>query len=773
MANFPKPPKFPALYRNKQDKPSNPTNGKTFNTKVDPDIQLSLRYRVPQKLKNIPEAKKKEMVAWISNQQRMGNNQRTEYISKLANFRSAWNDFMKTGLNPLFKGGGQVHIPMTFEKIRALHARLYQAVVGMDPMFTLKPRKPVAAEQKEAREQILQWATADYANNMKGWKPMIDQDLWNFIADGTSITKHSWLRDVRKFIDVEVSEKRPLEMDENGRPVMDEVEKEAEKVVYDGPMMETVRLEDITIVGNYSEDIDDADIVTHRQKFTRSEVIKLAKLGFFESEAAKKVATLVPDEAYDRTSINDNSTLLKDQERAVTGIDTNYPDTGIKSYVINESYYRFDIDDDGIDEELVAWVEETTGEVLRLTYLERVGPGGKRPFVLKKFLPRQSSYYGLGLGEILYGLNNEMDMLHNMRLDYGLLNNLPFGFYRASSGINPQEIDLAPGKLIPVDDPQHDVSFPRMNGSTAYGFQEEQAVSTYADKASGVNDLTIGATEGQGAARTATGASILSNSANAGIDVFIQRYQDGFKKNLHILDLQLADLLPLGTVIKVAGMDGKDLYRQYDDREIMKFECDYCLEGNSANSNKMLEKDVALQMAQMLANPLYLQMGNVTPENTYNLLRNVLQKFGVKNIASYLTPPAEVESNPYSAKDELSAILAGVKLPKTVNDKHDQKLQFFNEFEQSDDFGLLDAEHLPLYQEYKQWHEQMAQAMMANANNPLTQNQMNPAPQLAAQIAAGGQPQGGPIGQMGDLISPNSAMAQGSAGGNGAPPAIG
>jgi hypothetical protein len=34
---------------------------------------------------------------------------------------------------------------------------------------------------------------------------------------------------------------------------------------------------------------------------------------------------------------------------------------------------------------------------------------------------------------------------------------------------------------IPVDDPNGDVMFPRFGGSTAYGFQEEQQVTTYTE----------------------------------------------------------------------------------------------------------------------------------------------------------------------------------------------------------------------------------------------------------------------------------------------------
>jgi hypothetical protein len=45
----------------------------------------------------------------------------------------------------------------------------------------------------------------------------------------------------------------------------------------------------------------------------------------------------------------------------------------------------------------------------------------------------------------------------------------------------------------------------------------------------------------------------------------------GFKDNLHILDLQLQELLPLGMVIRVLGIEGKDYYKVFSNREDLRF----------------------------------------------------------------------------------------------------------------------------------------------------------------------------------------------------------
>lgn len=728
-----------------------------INTAKKKKIALSLRYQIPKKLKNLDRSMKEDVARWVDEQLRLAAQERDLFIQRLAHHRSAWNDFVTTGVSPTFDGAHDIHVPMTFEKVKIMHSRIYQAIFGIDPIFSIRPRKKLSEEQKQLKEDILSWGIESHSNKGNGWRDAIDRDIWNFVADGTAITKQFWTREVRKFQDVEEVEKQPLELDENGNIVTEEREVEREEIVHDCAMLEPVSLEDFYIIGEKSDSIDDADLIMHRQLFTKSELIRFSNLGFFDKEAVDKVLQTNPSSDSDgfRGTPHDQTTL-KNQQEILTGMNRTGVAAGLPNYVIHESYLKFDIDEDGIDEDLVVWIDQGTNEVLRITYLDRVAPGGKRPFTIKRFMPREGSFYGLGMGEILSGLNNEIDMIHNFRLDYGLLQNLPFGFYRAASGLNPQDINLGPGKLIPVDDPQGDVFFPRMNGGTGYTFQEEQQVTGYADGASGVNDLTAGDTGSQGAARTATGAALLAQSQNAGIDIFIQRYQDGFKRNLNILDLQFRDLLPLGTTIRVLGMDGKDIYRQFTDRDQLRFEADYLLEGNSANSNKAIERDVALQIFQGMLNPIMLQTGLVQPNNIYNIAKNLLQKLEIRNIDAFLTQPENVQENPFTAREEISMIATGVRPPKTLNDDHQRKLAFYEQFENSDEFGLLEEEVLPLYQELKSFHEQSLQSIPANANNPAAQGLIGVNPELTAQIAAGSGAPNGVAQQQSDLLQQSS-----------------
>jgi len=717
-------------------------------------IALSLRYRIPKKLADLDNDCLKKLSNYIDTQINQTKAARERVINRIYNFRESWRNFEKAGLNIDIDGQHNEHIPLIFEKGKALHARIYQAIMAVEPPFVMLPRKVIAEKMKTNKENLLRWVINDYMNKGEGIAAETDKDVWNFVLDGTAILKHGWERDVRKFVDVKTEEKLPLELDENGQLIMDETEIEKEAVVYDGPTMKIVPLEDLYIVGSRAEGIDDADMIVHRQYYTKSDIIKLTQQGFFNKDAVDMMIQYKPT-AFNKT--NGFDTLLTQQEQRIAGLDNQ--DTGIPTYTIHESYLRYDIDKDGIDEEIVVWREETSGTIIRITYLDRVSPTGKRPFVLKKLIPLSGSPYGLGFGEILFGLNNLLDYIANQRLDAGTFQTFPWFVFRAGSGLQAGDIKIGPGKGIPVDN-INDISFPKTNGTTAYGFQEEGLINQYAERLS-VPLTGQGIAGGQGIGRTATGAASLISELNTNLDIYIKRYQFGFKKSLGIIDKQVQDLLPLGLEYRVLGMDKRGLaYGKFSDRESIKFNCDYELVGNSINSNPAIERDVATQLMQTILNPIILQSGIAGPKQVYNTLKNMLQKMDILDIDAYIQDPEQGQGSQFSAQDEINAIASGVELPVQMNDKHAEKLAYYQAFEESQEFGFLTAEHMPLYAKMKRAHEQYASAIAAQA--PMAANRGGMVdPSLAAGIAASsGAPNGVPQ-QIGDLAAESSPTVNG------------
>lgn len=739
-------------------KPSD-MNGKPLpDVSVNPEFELNLRYQMPSKLSKLDADKKHKLANYITQQVYINKADRDRFMENLYQYRSKWMDFEKTGLQITDLGEHDEHIPLVFEKGKAMYARLVNAILGVDPMFSLLPNKAVSEKQKQEKEDLLRWITNQHANRSRGIKEEVDKDAWNFIMDGTSITKHWWARDIRKFVDVEEKEVRPIQIDSTGKIVTEIKEIEKETIVYDGPMMQSIPLEDVSIIGSNCDDIDNADLVVHRQYMTKSDIIKLSHQGFFDEEAVQKVIDHAP--ANPGKDASDQEAFLKLQKDELSGVQRVRYTEGRAYYAIYETYLSYDIDNDGVDEELVCWMEPESRKILRITYLDRVSPNGKRPFVLKKLIHREGKPYGIGFAEMLWGLQNTTDYIVNQRLDSGLFKIFPWFVFRAGSNLQVGPQTIGPGKGIPVDD-VNDISFPNVNGDPSYGFNEEASVMQHAERITGINDLAMGQSNSQGVGRTATGAAALVNELNANIDIYIKHFQWGFSRNLKFMDKQVQELLPLGLEYRVVGMDGRSLYKRFSDRDTFNFDCDFEITGNTVNSNKAIERDTAQMLLQLLQNPIALQAGLVKPQNLYNAYKNLLRKFEVRDFDSYLTSPEAVESSPFSALDEINMILAGVLPPSFMNDKHDEKLRVFEAFEKSPEFAYYTEGHLPLYMETKSAHERYSQAIAAQAPSMNRMGGAGMAPMLQAQIAAGsGNPSGEVPNQIADM-APMGSMAKG------------
>lgn len=722
--------------------------GKKFDTRVQDKFALRTRYRIPEKLKRTPKKKLKELAQHILDEIDRNEHARSAFMQRIAKYRESWRNLDNAGLNITIDGQHDEHIPLIFEKGKTMHARIYQAVFGIDPFFVLKPRKAVDAKLQKTKESILSYVFKTYMNKYEGMEEVGDTDILNFVYDGTAITKHGWCREVKKYVDVEETLVEPIELDENGEPAVEETEVEVERIEYDGPIMECRPIEAVRIIGPRVESIEDADMVADEQEYTKSKLIKLSRQGFFLSSAVDMVLSKVQPTNKDNRGGSDQ--LLRNQMQRIA--DMLRDDEGKDTYRVFETYLSYDIDDDGIDEDLVVWVEEQTKTILRITYLDRVSLNGKRPFVLKKFIPAEGTPYGIGFGEILYGINRLLDYIANQRLDAGTFQTFPWFFFTASSGLDAGDMVIGPGKGIPVDDPSQ-VVFPRVNGTTQYSFNEESLITKYAERASGISEFAQGQIGGQGATRTATGTASLVQELNTNLDIFIRRYQRGFKKNLGFVDKQVQELLPLGLEFTVIG-NNQDLRQiKFKDRKAIAWDADFELVGNSINSNKAIERETASQILQTQLNPIVLQIGLVDAEKIYNGIKNLFQKLEIKDIDSFLVAPPETQMSPFTAKDEINMIVSGVKPPIQSADKHEEKLAFYQAFEDSDEFGFLEEESIPLYMEAKSAHEQFAQAITAQQGQAAQQGFQAPGAAQQAMMAAGsGNPSRAPAQQITDLV---------------------
>jgi hypothetical protein len=258
----------------------------------------------------------------------------------------------------------------------------------------------------------------------------------------------------------------------------------------------------------------------------------------------------------------------------------------------------------------------------------------------------------------MYSLSKEIDAIHNIRMDVGIISSQPIGFYRPTASLSEERLPIEPGALIPLDNPQTDVYFPNLGNRTAFGFQEEQSLMQYVERLMSVNDITFGSLGSQGASRTARGVSALQSETNSNLDVLIRRMHRGWKQYLNYTLELLQDKVEPGFVFRVMGEDGNDSWRQILDPRSIEGSFDIVLEPSSSHSNRQIQVDTANQIYQLTSNPLDLQLGIITPVERFEAIKNLLKTYGVKDYARYIRKP---QGGPaWSPQDLANMILSGV-----------------------------------------------------------------------------------------------------------------
>lgn len=623
-----------------------------------------------------------------------------------------WDDHLVSDTSGSFSGSSQLHLPIAFIVCKTMHARFLQAL-WQDPPFTVRAKNEASVDNVELVSDVINYYLTKGSNYNKGVGPVLDQWVWDWITQGSSLMKLRWDVKYSRYLDVEfeAQPKEPKIVTQNGEeflvPQVKYVEKEVNRVknVFNGPVFDPLNLEDVVINGGKG-DPDAADSVLHREYITASELLTLADRKVFNKEAVMKVIQGGPDRQ-DGAAGNETK-LDRARNSGKPNLDN---DQDLDRYEIIEHHVKADVDGSGINSDIILWVHRKSKELLRATYLYRVSPKGFRPFIKADFQPRKDQEYAVGMVELLYPLAKEMDAIHNMRIDFGLISTMPFGFYRASSGIDPETIQLEPGALIPVDNPQTDVFFPNLGNRTVFGFQEEAAIQQMIERLTSVSDLNLGVLGGQGATRTATGARALVNEMTSNLDVYLRRLNQGWESALSKLFDMLQLRIPEGLAFRLTGNKGAEVFRKINSSRDISGEFDLEVSPNSATSNQAIRESKSAEILQLVSNPLAIQLGIVGPAQYYNAMVEYLKSRGTRDYSKFVLQP-QGPLRILSPEEEANRVLRNMPVQVTPEMDHDGFIAYFQEILGNDELlGQFTEEQTVLLARQAQEHEQMKQAL--------------------------------------------------------------
>jgi hypothetical protein len=690
------------------------------NFEQEEGVEAPLSDQIPQKL--LKQLQKEDVGKKVVELWNQANNSRSVWLQRQRTFLEELDEFVDPIYTAPLEWSSTLHFPVAFTISKTYHARMFAAVFGQDPPFTTRARKEANVDRAPLIQELMRYTVRDWANYNKGIEDPIDAGIWRWITSGTVVWKLAWEKRFSRYIDVMKEQKQVVSFEvdpETGidRPVSKIVteEKEVERaaVTYNGPCVYPVLPEDIVIIGG-NGDVDDAEHVIESAYLSASDLWSLADQKVFDKKVVKQII-----EAGRDYKTAEPANAIKAERALHAGNDGPDQEYEEDKFQILEAHIRMPVDNSGINSDLVVWVHKNTTKIVRATYLYRMSETGQRPYAKADFYKREGEPFGIGLPELIYTLTKEIDAVHNMRLDFGLLSTMPFGYYRPTSSMSTEKIPIEPGQLVPLDNPQSDVMFPNLGNRTAFGFQEEAALQQMIERVTGISDLSLGVLGAQGAARTATGARAIVGESNANLDIFLRRLNRGLKKLYGYLFGMLQRRLPENFEFRLFGDNGQQYFKTVHSREEIAGKYDFELEPNSANSNKQIQVEVANQVYMMTSNPLDIQLGIVTPIERYESIKALMQAQGIKDYSRYIRKP-QGQQRLFTPEEIANRVLSGIDVPLGP----EQDLQGFVNYVQL----IFDNDDL-----MGQFNEQ--QAMTLTAKQMEAQQMMAALQEMAAQQA--------------------------------------
>ena len=388
-----------------------------------------------------------------------------------------------------WKNSANLMPPLTAQKVNTIYAKEIAAFSSKKPPVQVTAINPADADAACSLEKFFK----GLAENPDGLNLSKNQQIifYEQVSMGVHFVKVPFLTDKWAF-----------------KRIGSAGEEQVTYVRHKGPAIVSIRLEDF-FTRPYWKDIQRAPWVAIRYRYYQHELLQQVAIGMFNKDAVDAILS-------DNITTYDENMMasLTDAKVSVGSLTKNETN---KEYEIYECYVFWDIDGDGIPEDVKFWIEATSGQILRTEY----NPLSIRDIEPVIYFGDPDVLYGVGVCEMTASLQDEVTTLHNMRFDGTQLAMLKMWFARRGTGIANEK--FSPMKVIELDDPLADiraVDFPDIAPSCLTG---EMVARDYADKVTGASDYMSGfndSTVKSGA--TAAGTMYLGQQSNTILNSILQ-----------------------------------------------------------------------------------------------------------------------------------------------------------------------------------------------------------------------------------------------------------
>lgn len=407
--------------------------------------------------------------------------------------------------NQPWENAANICSPTTMSATNTIYAMLKEAFERIKPRFTEEIVSPEFSDAGKALSKLVnKISESPFHINL----PKKDRTiLYEAESLGTQFVEVPWTIRGTRFVRTSPNGSR----------------EEVNKVFYEGPDVLIYRIEDV-IIRSYYYDLQKAPMIAFVNWLSVSEIRQYELLGFFNKSEE------IPEE---------NQFDLDDNQRAEFskfGLGTEIPSNADNLRRVLKTYVRWDIDKDGVQEDIIVWIDVDQGVILRAEFNEL----GSRPIVRIPCLDIPFQLYGVGVGWMAENSQDEIDTCHEIALNSMQLSAHPIIASKTGESVGPNE-KFYPMKHIKLTDVERGLrvfNFPDTSNSATL---RESIAKNYIDIATGVNEALRGLPDSIAKTRTTVSGQMFQ--AQRGNIVFnnsiLEAVQDAYSEIGMFIVLQL------------------------------------------------------------------------------------------------------------------------------------------------------------------------------------------------------------------------------------------
>jgi hypothetical protein len=307
-----------------------------------------------------------------------------------------------------------------------------------------KPKDKGVPEIVDAAAELQKFVNHIATNDDVGFAPAFDNATLDTVQLGTGMLYVPWVENIKKT--------------------------KTAKVLSRGPKIRSIAPEDIIVPSGCRNDIEEMQLFGFQFYYTEYQLKQLAKLNNINIEHFQPLGG--------RNSVR--------EKRETLGKHVEGPQMKGEVYDVQLLFIYYDIDDDGLEEDLMVVYNGTGAAVGLCTY----NPMDRRPASHMVYQLRSHMFYGLGVLGMLDPYEEKISDIHNYATLNVLLANSRIW---AGDGTCPDEMKIYPGKVLTGLASKDSLTAIQMADVYSSIYQEQMAVMQFANQRVGLNDVVSGA----------------------------------------------------------------------------------------------------------------------------------------------------------------------------------------------------------------------------------------------------------------------------------------